>query len=127
MLESANRQMVSTRGAVAVACEIDISKRRLGMLCVGDMHAHLYDQDEMKHFSFAPGILGREHRTAEPLHASLARRGLVLTASDGIRRNWDVGNFSGLFNQHPQLIAYTLGNIMGRVSDDQSICVSHVG
>lgn len=127
MLEGANRQLVSTRGAVAVACEIDISKRRLVMLGVGDMHAHLYDQDEMKHFSFAPGILGREHRTAEPLHASLARRGLVVTASDGIRRNWDAGNFSGLFNQHPQLIAYTLGNIMGRVSDDQSICVSHVG
>ncbi|MDP2144366.1 MAG: ATP-binding protein [Gallionella sp.] len=127
MLEGANRQLVSTRGAVAVGCEIDLTRRQLRLIGVGDMHAHLYDQEEMKHFSFAPGILGREHRTTEPLHASLARRGLVVTASDGIRRNWDAGNFSGLFNQHPQLIAYTLGNIMGRVSDDQSICVSYVG
>lgn len=127
MLEGANRQLVATRGAVAVACEMDISRRNLKLLGVGDMHAHLYDHEEMKHISFVPGILGREHRTTEPLHTSFARRGLVVTASDGIRRNWDVGNFPGLFNQHPQLIAYTLGNIMGRVSDDQSIFVAHVG
>jgi hypothetical protein len=59
--------------------------------------------------------------------ASLGKRAVVVTASDGMRRNWDVGNFTGLFNQHPQLIAYTLGNIMGRISDDQSICVLTVG
>jgi hypothetical protein len=51
---------------------------------------------------------------------------VVVTASDGIRRNWDTENFTGLFSHHPQLIAYTLGNIMGRISDDQSICVSTV-
>lgn len=127
MLEGVNRQLVSTRGAVAVACEIDLARRNLRLLGVGDMHAHLFDGDEMRHISFSPGILGREHRTAEPIHAGLARHALMITASDGIRRNWDAGNFTGLFNQHPQLIAYTLGNIMGRVSDDQSVCVSRVG
>ena len=127
VLEGVDQQLVSTRGAVAVACEIDIERRNMQLVGVGDMHAHIYDQDAMQHISFAPGILGREHRTAIPLRAKLARRGVVITASDGIRRNWDTGNFTGLFNQHPQLIAYTLGNIMGRVSDDQSICVSTVG
>jgi len=126
VLAGVDRQLVSTRGAVAAVCEIDIGRRNMQLLGVGDMHAHIYDQDAMQHVSFAPGILGREHRTATPLRAKLARRGVVITASDGIRRNWDAGNFAGLFNQHPQLIAYTLGNIMGRVSDDQSVCVSTV-
>ncbi len=120
-------QLVSTRGAVAAICEIDMGLREMQLLGVGDMHAHIYDNRSMQQITFAPGILGREHRTAVPVHAKLERRGVVITASDGIRRNWDTGNFAGLFNQHPQLIAYTLGNIMGRVSDDQSICVSTVG
>lgn len=127
MLAAADRRLVSTRGAVGVACEVDVGQRELHMIGVGDMHAHIYDQDEMHHVSFAPGILGREHRTITPLRSRLGKRGVIITASDGIRRNWDLGNFVGLFNQHPQLIAYTLGNIMARVSDDQSICVSVVG
>lgn len=127
VLEGVNRQLVSTRGAVAAICEIDIGQRNMQLLGVGDMHAHIYDKNVMQHVSFSPGILGREHRTATPLRTKLANRVVVITASDGIRRNWDIGNFSGLFNQHPQLIAYTLGNIMGRVSDDQSICVSTIG
>lgn len=126
MLESVDRQIVATRGAVGVACEIDTRSHGLQLLGVGDMHAHIYDQNEMHHVAFAPGILGREHRTATPFRSKLTRRGVVITASDGIRRNFDVGNFAGLYSQHPQLIAYTLGNIMGRVSDDQSICVSSV-
>jgi anti-sigma regulatory factor (Ser/Thr protein kinase) len=127
VLAGVDRQLVLTRGAVAAVCEIDIERHYMQLVGVGDMHAHIYDQDVMQHVSFAPGILGREHRTVIPLRAKLARRSVVITASDGIRRNWDTGNFAGLFNQHPQLIAYTLGNIMGRVSDDQSICVSTAG
>lgn len=127
VLESVDRQLVSTRGAVGAVCEIDTGRQNMQLVGVGDMHAHIFDQDVLQHVSFAPGILGREHRTAAPINVRLARRGVVITASDGIRRNWDTGNFIGLFNQHPQLIAYTLGNIMGRVSDDQSICVATVG
>jgi hypothetical protein len=91
------------------------------------MHAHVLDQEQMQLLSFAPGILGKEHRSTSPFQAKLGKRALIVTASDGIRRNWDTENFVGLFNHHPQLIAYTLGNIMGRVSDDQSVFVSAVG
>jgi anti-sigma regulatory factor (Ser/Thr protein kinase) len=127
ILGAVDKQLVPTRGAVAAICEIDTARHGYKMIGVGDMHARICEQDEMQHFAFAPGILGREHRATEPVHGRLGKRAVVVTASDGIRRNWDTGNFVGLFNQHPQLIAYTLGNIMGRVSDDQSICVSVVG
>jgi anti-sigma regulatory factor (Ser/Thr protein kinase) len=127
ILDAVDRQLMSTRGAVAAVCEIDTVRHGYQLHGVGDMHARIYEQDEMQHFAFAPGILGREHRATAPMRGKLGKRAVVVTASDGIRRNWDTGNFVGLFNQHPQLIAYTLGNIMGRISDDQSICVSVVG
>lgn len=126
VLEMVDRQLVNTRGAVAVTGEIDLAKNQLQLLGVGDMHAHVYSREQIQHIAFAPGILGREHRKADLAESEFGKKSVVVTASDGIRRNWDMENFSGLFNQHPQLIAYALGNIMGRISDDQSICVASV-
>lgn len=126
ILEKVDRQLFNTRGAVGVICAIDLAQRDLQMLGVGDMHAHIFDQEQMQPVSFAPGILGKEHRSTSPFQSTLGKRAVVITASDGIRRNWDTENFTGLFNHHPQLIAYTLGIIMGRISDDQSVFVSTV-
>lgn len=127
MLAMVDRQLVNTRGAVAITGEIDLAKCNLRLCGVGDMNAHIYDQEQLQQIAFAPGILGREHRSATVIQSEFGRKYVILTASDGIRRNWDTANFVGLFNQHPQLIAYTLGNIMGRISDDQSICVCTIG
>ncbi|MFA6972842.1 MAG: hypothetical protein WC208_15780 [Gallionella sp.] len=127
ILALVDRQLHNTRGAVAITGEIDLSTYNLRMSGVGDMNAHIYDQKQFQHIAFAPGILGREHRSANVLQTDFGKKCVVITASDGIRRNWDAANFAGLFNQHPQLIAYTLGNIMGRISDDQSICVCTIG
>lgn len=127
ILKNVDRQLVKTRGAVGIVCEIDLAPRNLQLLGVGDMHAHVYDHGEMQLIGFAPGILGKEHRSTSPVQSALGKRATVITASDGIRRNWDSQNFTGLFGHHPQLIAYTLGNIMGRISDDQSIFVTAIG
>lgn len=123
LLTAIDRQLKDTRGAVAIACEIDLIGRTFNIVGVGDMHAHIMDGDDMQDLSFAPGILGKEHKSPAPFTRNFGKRCLVITCTDGIRRNWDVSNFTGLFQQHPQIIAYTLGNIMGRISDDQSLCI----
>jgi anti-sigma regulatory factor (Ser/Thr protein kinase) len=127
ILEKVDRQLVNTRGAVGIICEVDLARHNIQLLGVGDMHAHIYDHEQLQPLAFAPGILGKDHRSTSPFQSSLGKRAIIVTASDGIRRNWDTENFVGLFSHHPQLIAYTLGNIMGRISDDQSICVSTIG
>lgn len=123
VLEGVDHQLQGTRGAVAVSGEIDLGRQELYIAGVGDMHAHIFEGNQIQGVPFAPGVLGREHRTLSVLQAGIGKHGLVITASDGIRRNWDSNSFTGLFSKHPQLIAYTMGNIMGRVSDDQSLCV----
>lgn len=126
LLAAVDKQLVGSRGAVAVIGEIDQSQNIIHLLGVGDMHALLYDREQLCNIAFAPGILGREHRSTTPFHAEFGKKYIIVTASDGIRRNLDIMNFAGLFNQPPQMIAYTLGNIMGRMSDDQSIFVSTI-
>lgn len=127
VLAGVSRQLNGSRGAVGIVGEIDLGQKNMQIVGVGDMHAHCYDNDQISSIPFVPGILGREHRTPSVFQADFGKKTVMVTASDGIRRNWDTLNFTGLFNQHPQLIAYTLGNIMGRISDDQSICVSTAG
>lgn len=126
ILAAIDRQLKGTRGAVAIIGEFGLAGKALNILGVGDMHAHVMVNEDMHNLSFAPGVLGKEHQKPDPFHLAFGKRCLVISASDGIRRNWDVSNFPGLFHQHPQLIAYTLGNIMGRISDDQSLCVASI-
>ncbi|MGE5028040.1 MAG: ATP-binding protein [Betaproteobacteria bacterium] len=126
VLDAVDRQLKDTRGAVAIIGELGLSGKALNILGVGDMHAHVMDNEEMHNLSFAPGVLGKEHKNPAQFNFAFGKRCLMVSASDGIRRNWDVSNFPGLFYQHPQLIAYTLGNIMGRISDDQSLCVASI-
>jgi anti-sigma regulatory factor (Ser/Thr protein kinase) len=127
VLRIADAQLQKTRGAVALAGELRYEKATVEIAGVGDLHAHILDLDDpdgKEQLVFAPGILGREHKQPREYRSWFNRRGLVITASDGIRRNWDAGTFPGLFAHDPQLIAYMLGNIMGRLSDDQSLLVA---
>ncbi|MEQ1838045.1 MAG: hypothetical protein ABL858_06885 [Candidatus Nitrotoga sp.] len=124
LLTAIDKQLVNTRGAVAIFGEIDSGNAKL--LGVGDMHAHIYDQKQIYPIAFTPGVLGREHHTTSPTQSKFGKKYILITASDGIRRNLDLRNFEGLFNSSPQLIAYLLGNIMGRLSDDQSIFIARI-
>mgnify|MGYP000094201205 CR=1 FL=1 len=121
-----DRRLASTRGAVAIVGEIDCKERTGRLLGVGDMSAQLVLDDQPQTLSFAPGILGKEHKTPQTSEFRFNKKMTLVTASDGIRRGWHPDHFPALFNQHPQVIAYVLGNTMGRVSDDQSLCVMQI-
>lgn len=121
-----DRQLKTTRGAVALLSELDLDLARAQILGVGDMSAYAYVDGQLQTMTFAPGILGKEHKTPRPMPLMLKKTSVFITASDGMRRGWNMSSFPGLLYQHPQLIAYVLGNIMGRVSDDQSVCVMRV-
>ena len=124
LLETVDRHLRSNaRGAVAIACEIDVATRELRMLGVGDMAAHLCGNGQVQHIAFAPGVLGREHKVPREDGAVLARGASLVSTSDGIRRGWGEEAFPGLYNHHPQLVAYVIGNVLARMTDDQSVCV----
>ena len=126
VLKQIDRQLKTTRGAVAMLTELDLETMQGQILGVGDMSAYAHIDDQLQTMSFAPGILGKEHKTPCTLTITLKKPSTVITASDGLRRGWHLHSFPGLLNQHPQLVAYVLGNIMGRASDDQSVCVVRV-
>lgn len=126
VLHLIDRRLVTTRGAVATLCHIDLDEMRAHIVGVGDMSSACHIEDQLQNMTFAPGILGKEHKTPHVTSLDLKKQSTIITASDGVRRSWSETTFPGLLKQHPQLIAYVLGNIMGRASDDQSLCVVRV-
>lgn len=126
VLSLIDRQLNSTRGAVAMLSDLDLDDMRAQIVGVGDMSATCHVDDQLQNITFAPGILGKEHKTPRVTSLDLKKQSTIITASDGMRRSWNETTFPGLLKHHPQLIAYVLGNIMGRASDDQSLCVVRV-
>lgn len=126
VLNRVDHRLKLTRGAVAMLSDLDTKGMHAQVLGVGDMNAYCYIADQLQNVTFAPGILGKEHKTPRVTLIDINKESTVITASDGIRRGWNETTFPGLLKQHPQLIAYVLGNILGRASDDQSLCVVRV-
>ena len=106
-----------------MVAELDFEAHKGAICGVGDMAAYKVCNGQKNAITFAPGVLGHEHRSFEQTDLDLQQQALLLTASDGIRRSWKLNTFTGLWRLHPQLIALFLGNTTGRGNDDKSLFV----
>lgn len=125
VLERVSRGLRGGRGAVGIAGELDARAGHARLCGVGDMTAAVVDT-EKRAIPFSPGVLGHAHRSFTAQEVAVGGSTVVLTASDGIRRKWDGHTFPGLWDQHPQLVALLIGNVLGRTNDDKSVLVARL-
>ncbi|MCG5547770.1 hypothetical protein [Halorhodospira halochloris] len=127
ILEFSRTLIESGRGAVAIVGAYQPHPGQLVVCGIGDMHLDVCNMDsdnkDKEQIKFAPGILGKDVYAATPHNITMGKRTAVLSASDGIRRNWDPQRYAGLMSRDPQLIAYFLGSEAGRLYDDRSLFV----
>lgn len=123
ILDRLSTQLRGGRGAVAIVGEVDVEAQKMRLCGVGDMAAYIICNGDRRAVSFAPGVLGHEHRSSDLIELPFPPQALLLTASDGLRRNWGLDSFPSLWRAHPQLIALLLGNTIMRNNDDKSIFV----
>ncbi len=123
VMQVLSSRLRGTRGAVGMLAEADAGGGVARICGVGDMAAYLILNGERKNVLFAPGVLGHEHRSFEETELQFPAQAMLVTGSDGLRRNWNLSSFPGLWRLHPQLVALLLGQVMGRGNDDKSIFV----
>jgi len=123
LMASLDRRLAGSRGAVGMVCEADHLEKTLSFVGVGDMSAFLICNGDRHGVAFAPGILGHDHRSFRVESLSFQPQALFLTNSDGLRRNWTLKSFPGLWRLHPQLIAFLFAQVMSRGNDDRSLFV----
>lgn len=119
-LSELERHPHMTRGAAACCYEATHDGSLL-WLGIGDMRACLLHDSSRQTLGFGPGILGQLHGRLHELQGAWPAGALVATASDGLRSDWSraLGLLSG---SAPQMLAYFLGHVFGRLTDDRS-CV----
>jgi anti-sigma regulatory factor (Ser/Thr protein kinase) len=110
------------RGAVGILGEIDASDENLLITGVGDMNAYVISDGERRAMSIASGILGQQHRSIVVNDIPFSQRAVVITASDGVK-SWKIDTLPQLWRLHPQMIAFVMGNVLGRSNDDTSLVV----
>lgn len=123
--EALERVPVMKRGAAAICYEAH-GDGDLLFGGIGDMQACLLQGSRRQALPMAPGIWGQVHgrvmwgRQTWPVWA------VMVSASDGLRQRWPAA-VSALGPQPPQLLAYFLGQVLGRLTDDRSCVVIRRG
>ncbi len=120
LMELASDALRGSRGAVGLVGEADPARGTVELCGVGDMLSIHIENDTGQKTSFSPGILGHAHRSLTTHKLNLGD-GILITASDGLRGNWDTGSLPGLWRLHPQMVTLLLGELLGRVADDKSV------
>lgn len=110
------------RGTVLLLAELDASNNMLSLAGVGDMTVQLYSGGRKHRLELADGILGHQYRQVRLQQVACELGGVVASASDGLRHTWTQG-LPGLQRARAPLQAYLLGNLFGRINDDQSVFV----
>lgn len=123
IMERLSERLRGSRGAVAIVADVNVAAQQVQISGVGDMSAYIICNGERRSVSFAPGVLGHDHRNSDQVDIPFPPQALLLTASDGLRSHWGLDDYPSLWRAHPQLIAYLLGNTMTRNNDDKSIFV----
>lgn len=113
------------RGAAACAYDCDADGHYLWQ-GIGDMQACMLQGNTRQPLAFSPGVLGQVHGRLSGSEGVWPEGARLATASDGLRTRWPQA-LSLLGDQPPQLLAYFLGHVLGRTSDDRSCLIVRRG
>lgn len=122
MLARLDQRLRGGRGTVLLLAELDAARNVLSVAGVGDMAVQLHSGGRKHRLELADGILGHQYRQVRLQQVACELGGVVVSASDGLRHTWTQG-LPGLQRARTPLQAYLLGNLFGRINDDQSVFV----
>jgi hypothetical protein len=91
---------------------------------VGNVAATIVDGERRRAMVSLPGIVGQQYREAREFSYPLAPGALVVLHSDGLTEKWDLGDYPGLADHAPVVIAATLLRDAARRRDDAAVLVA---
>lgn len=113
-----------TRGAVMGACVVDTRGGAFYYAGVGNVEVRVFNSPEPIRPISANGTLGARLGRLRVWQSPWAEGATVVLASDGLSASWDVGDYPGLLQKSPQLMAGVLMRDYGRDSDDATVLVA---
>jgi anti-sigma regulatory factor (Ser/Thr protein kinase) len=124
ILEDAHAAVRATRGAAVGLSRIFLANHRLDFAGVGNIAASITTDDAHRKTVSMPGIIGHEMRRVQTFSYPWASSSVLVMQSDGVSANWAIGNYPGLLDRDPVLIAAVLFRDHCRGTDDATVVVA---
>lgn len=123
LVERLHAALRPTRGAavaVAEATGVGAGVRYAG---VGNISGALPGSPHVRKMVSLPGTAGHEARTIRSFDYEWTEGTLLVMHTDGITSHWDLGDYPGLAQRHPALVAGILYRDFARPRDDATVVV----
>jgi anti-sigma regulatory factor (Ser/Thr protein kinase) len=124
VFQKAHDRLRPTRGAVMGACVVDTRRGAFYYAGVGNVEVRVFNSPEPIRPVSANGTLGARLGRLRVWQFPWAEGGTVVLASDGLSASWDIGDYPGLLQKSPQLMAGILMRDYCRDSDDATVLVA---
>nr|WP_246505573.1 ATP-binding protein [Coralloluteibacterium stylophorae] len=123
-LENLHRGMGGTRGGAAAVATVDPGARRLAMAGIGNIGVTLWSEGRARGLPSHSGIVGQGAvRPRRVVDAGWTAPALLVMASDGLQSRLAFGDYPGLVNVHPAVVAGLLFRDFERGNDDATVLV----
>ncbi|MCX7513901.1 ATP-binding protein [Frateuria hangzhouensis] len=122
LLETAHQQMAGSRGGALAVARFD-GQDVLQFLGIGNISASLVRAEGSRGLASHPGIVGGQYRKAQVFEYPGAAGQLLVMHSDGLQSRWRLGDYPGLWNRHPAVVAALLHRDFCRGRDDTTVLV----
>ncbi|MGZ4436218.1 MAG: SpoIIE family protein phosphatase [Nocardioidaceae bacterium] len=124
LLGELHRGLSGTRGAAAAIGHLDLVHGRLTYSATGNIAGRLVTAGRHRGLVTHPGIVGHNARAARETTYDLEPGSWVVMHSDGLTEKWDIGDYPGLLDHSPLVVAATLLREAGVHRDDASVLVA---
>lgn len=122
LLERAHQRMTGTRGGAAAVARHD-GEGVLRFAGIGNISACLVNGESSRGLASHPGIVGGQFRKAHAFDYPYTAGQLLVMHSDGLQSRWRLGDYPGLWQRHPAVIATLLHRDFCRGRDDATVLV----
>jgi anti-sigma regulatory factor (Ser/Thr protein kinase) len=123
IVQSAHAALRSTRGAALAVADLDLRKRLLRFVGIGNVAGSIIGPDGSKSLVSHNGTVGHEMRRAAEFVYPFPVGSTLLLMTDGISTQARLDAYPGLMQRHPALIAGVLYRDFFRGRDDATVLV----
>ena len=126
LISTINKDLHGSRGAAIAVAQIDKESKLLEFSGVGNISAGVFNGTRRKHLISHNGIVGSNIHKLTRSELAWDCSALFIAHSDGINTRWSLGEYPGLEQCHPGIIAGILYRDFNRHCDDVCVVILRV-
>jgi anti-sigma regulatory factor (Ser/Thr protein kinase) len=123
MIEACHRALAPTRGAAVAVGRVIPAEQKGSFSGVGNIACLVQSGENRRQLVSHNGTLGHNLRRVQQFEFDFPRGALLIFHTDGLATHWNLGEYPGLANRHPGLIAGVLYRDHERGRDDVTVIV----